>query len=106
MIAQVHAGEYVLNAAQVAGRAPLPPQFQQPGGLVALSAGPQPSSISLPGVAGGTDATALSRVTNQNTGMVGDLHVHMYDTRSPRENVRQIASYVKTATRRGSPANS
>jgi hypothetical protein len=46
-----------------------------------------------------------SPVTNQNTGMVGDLHVHMYDTRNPRENVRQIANYVKLRTRAGSPLN-
>ena len=46
-----------------------------------------------------------SRTNNWNTGMVGDLHVHMYDTRNPRENVRQIANYVKLATRTGSPLN-
>ena len=62
MLAQVHAGEWVLNADQVSGRAPLPPQFIQ---NAAKSIGP-------------------NLVTNNNnTGTTGDSHFHIYGMNDP-----------------------
>jgi hypothetical protein len=84
MIAQVHRGEWVLNADQVSGRAPLPPQFIQNAGK----------------------SLGSSLVTNNhNTGTSGDSHFHIYGMNNPLQASRQIATFLKLKSPQFSPLN-
>lgn len=66
-----------------------------------------PRNLSGPGAGGSSSQVwnSANTVTNQSTGGIGSIHFHLTDSRNPRENVRQIAGYLKSTYPYGSPFN-
>ena len=93
MVAQVHKGEYVLNADQVAGRAPLPDMFQVPGGSSSGNVAP---------------STAVHSISSRSSSSVNSLSfgdVHFHGVQNTRQMMKEISDLAKTANPTHSPFN-
>lgn len=93
-MAQVHKGEYVLNADQVAGRAPLPDMFQAPGGSSSGNVAPSTAVHSISSSASSSTTHTLS---------FGDVHLH--GVQNTRQMMKEISDLAKTANPTHSPFN-
>ena len=84
MLAVVHAGEHVLTADQVSGRAPMPPKFIQN------------AARSMGG----------SVTNNSSTGGNTTLNFHLHGVQDGHQMLRTAATLMKAQTRKYSPLNS
>ena len=94
--AELLAGKY--SAPQIPG----PPS----GGLSAPAAPQAPGAAFATGYSDAADtASNSSIVNNHNNGNIGTAHFNIYESRNPRQTVREISNFMKLSSSRFSPAN-